>query len=94
MFYEESERIRNEGTFTLRDRYVWKAVKFGRNAPASFTIEDRQYWRDLKRNLGGEPFGASIRRTDEHGAVTDFVVVDYGQLEATLLQVSDHVKND
>ena len=94
LFYEKSERIRSEGTFTVRDRYVWKPVKFGRIVPASFRMENRQYWRELKRDLGGEPFGASIRRTDEHGTVTDFVVADYGQLEVTLLQVSDHVKND
>ena len=94
LFYEKSERVRSEGTFTLRDRYVWKPVQFGRNAPTSFTMQNGQYWRDLKRNLGGEPFGTSNRRTDEHGTVTDFVVADYGQLEVTLLRVSDHVKND
>ena len=93
LFYEKSERIRREGTFTLRDRYVWKPVKFGRNLPASFTMENRQYWRDLKRNLGGEPFGASIRRTDENGTVSDFVVADYRQLDVTLLRVSSHVKH-
>ena len=94
LFYEKSERIRREGTFTLRDPYVWKPVKFGRNVPASFTMENRRYWHDLKRNLGGEPFGASIRRTSENGTVSDFVVADYGQLDVTLLRVSSHVKND
>ncbi|MDE0101688.1 MAG: hypothetical protein OXN89_04855 [Bryobacterales bacterium] len=93
-FYEKSERIRREGAFTLRRRYVWKPVKFGRTVPKSFTMENRQYWRDLKRNLGGEPFGAGIRETDENGKVSDFVVADYGQLEVTLLRVSSHVKNN
>ena len=94
LFYEKSEQIRREGTFTLHDYYLWKPVKFGRNVPVSFTMENRQNWRDLKRNLGGEPFGTEIRHTDENGTVSDFVVADYGQLDGTLLRVSSHVKND